>query len=57
MPGGPYGSKPYYTEERMQKLSSLVTLGTAAGPPPRAHRAQASNPRPMNGTPYIIDAC
>jgi ribonuclease BN (tRNA processing enzyme) len=34
----------------------LVTLGTAAGPPPRANRAQSSNLLVVNGTPYIIDA-
>jgi ribonuclease BN (tRNA processing enzyme) len=34
----------------------LITLGTAAGPPPRAHRAQSSNLLIINGTPYVIDA-
>jgi ribonuclease BN (tRNA processing enzyme) len=34
----------------------LVTLGTAAGPPPRAHRAQSSNLLIVNDTPYVIDA-
>jgi ribonuclease BN (tRNA processing enzyme) len=34
----------------------LITLGTAAGPPPRAHRAQSSNLLLVNGTPYVIDA-
>ena len=34
----------------------LITLGTAAGPPPRAHRAQSSNLLMVNGTPYVIDA-
>jgi ribonuclease BN (tRNA processing enzyme) len=34
----------------------LITLGTAAGPPPRAHRAQSSNLLMINGTPYIVDA-
>jgi ribonuclease BN (tRNA processing enzyme) len=34
----------------------LVTLGTAAGPPPRAHRAQSSNLLMVNGTPYVVDA-
>lgn len=36
--------------------TQLVTLGTAGGPQPRAHRAQSSNLLMVNGTPYIIDA-
>jgi ribonuclease BN (tRNA processing enzyme) len=34
----------------------LITLGTAAGPPPRAHRAQSSNLLTVNGMPYVVDA-
>jgi ribonuclease BN (tRNA processing enzyme) len=34
----------------------LITLGTTAGPPPRAHRAQSSNLLIVNGTLYVIDA-
>ncbi len=34
----------------------LITLGTVAGPPPRAHRAQSSNLLIVNGTLYIVDA-
>src|SRR5688500_20141231 len=34
----------------------LITLGTSAGPPPRAHRAQSSNLLTVNGTHYIVDA-
>jgi ribonuclease BN (tRNA processing enzyme) len=34
----------------------LITLGTAGGPVPRAHRAQSSNLLIVNGTPYLIDA-
>ncbi|HEY6257413.1 MAG TPA: MBL fold metallo-hydrolase [Xanthobacteraceae bacterium] len=34
----------------------LITLGTVAGPPPRAHRAQSSNLLIVNGTLYVIDA-
>jgi ribonuclease BN (tRNA processing enzyme) len=34
----------------------LVTLGTAAGPPPRAHRAQSCNLLMVNGAPYVVDA-
>jgi ribonuclease BN (tRNA processing enzyme) len=34
----------------------LITLGTAAGPPPRAHRAQSSNLLIVNGAFYVIDA-
>lgn len=34
----------------------LITLGTVAGPPPRAHRAQSSNLLIINGTLYVIDA-
>jgi ribonuclease BN (tRNA processing enzyme) len=36
--------------------SRLITLGTAAGPPPRAHQAQSSNLLTVNGTHYVIDA-
>jgi ribonuclease BN (tRNA processing enzyme) len=34
----------------------LITLGTTAGPPPRAHRAQSSNLLIANGALYVIDA-
>jgi ribonuclease BN (tRNA processing enzyme) len=34
----------------------LITLGTSAGPPPRAHRAQSSNLLSVNGTHYVVDA-
>jgi ribonuclease BN (tRNA processing enzyme) len=34
----------------------LITLGTTAGPPPRAHRAQSSNLMIVNGALYVIDA-
>ena len=34
----------------------LITLGTAAGPLPRAGRAQSSNLLTVNGTHYVIDA-
>jgi ribonuclease BN (tRNA processing enzyme) len=34
----------------------LITLGTAGGPVPRAHRAQSSNLLIVNGTPYLVDA-
>jgi ribonuclease BN (tRNA processing enzyme) len=34
----------------------LITLGTVAGPPPRGHRAQASNLLIINGAFYVIDA-
>ena len=41
----------------MQKLLSLlITLGTSAGPPPRAHRAQSSNLLIVNGALYVVDA-
>jgi ribonuclease BN (tRNA processing enzyme) len=40
----------------MNSASRLITLGTSAGPPPRAHRAQFSNLLTVNGTHYIIDA-
>ena len=40
----------------MNSGSRLITLGTSAGPPPRAHRAQSSNLLTVNGTHYIIDA-
>jgi len=34
----------------------LITLGTSAGPPPRAHRAQSCNLLTVNGSHYVIDA-
>ena len=34
----------------------VITLGTAAGPSPRAHRAQASNLLIVNGAVYVVDA-
>src|SRR6202049_2461242 len=34
----------------------LITLGTTAGPPPRAHRAQSSNLLIVNGALYVVDA-
>ena len=34
----------------------LITLGTTAGPPPRAHRAQSSNLLVVNGALYVVDA-
>jgi ribonuclease BN (tRNA processing enzyme) len=34
----------------------LITLGTTAGPPPRAHRAQSSNLLIVNGAFYVVDA-
>ena len=40
----------------MNAGTRLITLGTSAGPPPRAHRAQSSNLLTVNGTHYIVDA-
>jgi ribonuclease BN (tRNA processing enzyme) len=40
----------------MQNISSLITLGTAAGPSLRPDRAQSSNLLTVNGTHYVIDA-
>jgi ribonuclease BN (tRNA processing enzyme) len=40
----------------MQKPSSLITLGTAAGPSLRPERAQSSNLLTVSGTHYVIDA-
>jgi ribonuclease BN (tRNA processing enzyme) len=34
----------------------VITLGTVAGPPPRANRAQSSNLLIVNGTLYVVDA-
>jgi len=34
----------------------LITLGTLAGPVPKAHRAQSSNLLIVNGTYYVVDA-
>jgi len=40
----------------MKPGTRLITLGTSAGPPPRAHRAQSSNLLTVNGTHYVVDA-
>ena len=34
----------------------VITLGTTAGPPPRAHRAQSSNLLIVDGAYYVVDA-
>src|SRR5688572_9163455 len=39
----------------MNAGTRLITLGTSAGPPPRAHRAQSSNLLTVNGTHYVVD--
>ena len=39
-----------------KKGTRVITLGTVAGPPPRAHRAQSSNLLIVNGTLYVVDA-
>jgi ribonuclease BN (tRNA processing enzyme) len=39
-----------------QAETTLITLGTAGGPLPRADRAQSSNLLIVNGTLYLIDA-
>jgi ribonuclease BN (tRNA processing enzyme) len=44
------------TDASSKFATRLITLGTMAGPPPRAHRAQSSNLLVVNGTPYVIDA-
>jgi len=40
----------------MKVGTRLITLGTSAGPPPRAHRAQSSNLLIVNGALYVVDA-
>ena len=40
----------------MNAGTRLITLGTSAGPPPRAHRAQSSNLLTVGGAHYVIDA-
>ena len=40
----------------MKTGTRLITLGTSAGPPPRAHRAQSSNLLIVNGALYVVDA-
>lgn len=40
----------------MKPGTRLITLGTSAGPPPRAHRAQSSNLLIVNGILYVVDA-
>src|SRR6516165_3747260 len=41
---------------RLKAGTRVITLGTAGGPPPRAHRAQASNLLIVNGSFYVVDA-
>jgi ribonuclease BN (tRNA processing enzyme) len=41
---------------RPKTATRVITLGTAAGPPPRAHRAQSSNLLIVNGAFYVVDA-
>jgi len=38
------------------KVSSLITLGTAAGPSLGRHRAQSSNLLTVNRQHYVVDA-
>ena len=40
----------------MKSGTRLITLGTSAGPPPRAHRAQSSNLLIVNSALYVVDA-
>jgi ribonuclease BN (tRNA processing enzyme) len=40
----------------MKAGTRLITLGTSAGPPPRAHRAQSSNLLIVNRALYVVDA-
>jgi ribonuclease BN (tRNA processing enzyme) len=44
------------TDAPAKPATRLITLGTVAGPPPRANRAQSSNLLVVNGTLYVIDA-
>jgi ribonuclease BN (tRNA processing enzyme) len=44
------------TTPRSKVETRLITLGTVAGPPPRAHRAQFSNLLIVNETLYVVDA-
>jgi ribonuclease BN (tRNA processing enzyme) len=51
-----YDSVAQTTDAPSKSGTRLITLGTVAGPPPRAHRAQSSNLLIVNGTLYVIDA-
>jgi ribonuclease BN (tRNA processing enzyme) len=44
------------TTQSSEAGTRLITLGTASGPIPRAHRAQSSNLLTVNGVHYVIDA-
>jgi ribonuclease BN (tRNA processing enzyme) len=44
------------TREPPKSGTRVITLGTLAGPPPRAHRAQTSNLLTVNGALYVVDA-
>ena len=48
---------PSHAQQKPSPTGTVViTLGTAGGPMPRAHRAQASNLLVVNGAPYLVDA-
>ena len=51
-------ARKHSAEERhaMKAGTRLITLGTSAGPPPRAHRAQSSNLLIVNEALYVVDA-
>src|SRR6202140_3797489 len=51
-----YDSVAQTTDAPSKSGTRLITLGTVAGPPPRAHRAQSSNLLIVNGRLYVIDA-
>jgi ribonuclease BN (tRNA processing enzyme) len=44
------------TSPSLKGSTRLITVGTAAGPTPRAKRAQSSNLLIVNSTPYLVDA-
>jgi len=56
LPAVPRIAKAQPSSEVSNKGMRLFTLGTAAGPGPRAHQAQPSNLLTVNGTHYVIDA-
>jgi ribonuclease BN (tRNA processing enzyme) len=52
----PLGSMAQTNVPQTKMDTRLITLGTVAGPPPRANRAQFSNLLIVNGTLYVVDA-
>jgi ribonuclease BN (tRNA processing enzyme) len=56
LPFAPHVARAQAPVSRPTTGTRVITLGTVAGPPPRAHRSQSSNLLIVNGTLYVVDA-